>query len=100
MKNNPKNKISAIKLAITITAVTYIAAVTLSAVMSERNDIQQVYIQTISDGSDAAFKLEAQWMNGYAKEGKKLLNQICSPGFSKGGIDIFETLKRLLFGKW
>jgi len=63
------------------------------------NDIKRVFIQTVAD-DDAAFILEAQWMNEYAKEGKRLLDSICSPGFSKGGIDIFETLKRLLFGKW
>lgn len=63
------------------------------------NDIKRVFIQTVAD-DDAAFILEAQWMNEYAKEGKRLLNSICSPEFSKGGIDIFETLKRLLFGKW
>ena len=33
------------------------------------NDIKRVFIQTVTD-EDAAFKLEAQWMNGYAKEGK------------------------------
>lgn len=65
-----------------------------------KNDIQQVFIQTVTDGSDGAFKLEAQWMNGYAKEGKKLLNIICSPGFSKSEIDIDAALKGLLFGKW
>ena len=100
MKNNAHNKISRKKLAIIITAITSVALIVFLAVMLKCKDIQQVYIQTVSDGSDAAFKLEAQWMNEYAKEGKRLLNSICSPGFSKGGIDIFETLKRLLFGKW
>ena len=99
MKNNAHNKISRKKLAIIITAITSVALIVLLAVMLKCNDIQQVFIQTVTD-EDAAFILEAQWMNEYAKEGKRLLNSICSPGFSKGGIDIFETLKRLLFGKW
>jgi hypothetical protein len=39
-------------------------------------------------------------MNGYAEEGKKLLNQICSPGFKKGGININDEIWKLFFGKW
>ncbi len=98
MKNNPKNKISAMKLAITITAVTYIAAVTLSAVMSERNDIKRVFIQTVAD-DDAAFILEAQWMNEYAEDGIHLLNKIASPGFTKG-TDMYDKLAESLFKNW
>ena len=64
-----------------------------------KNDIQQVFIQTVTDGSDGAFKLEAQWMNGYAKEGKKLLNIISSPGYSLGVVP-FPKLKNLFFKSW
>ena len=63
-----------------------------------KNDIQQVFIQTVTD-EDAAFKLEAQWMNGYAKEGKKLLNIISSPGYSLGVVP-FPKLKNLFFKSW
>ncbi len=64
------------------------------------NDIQQVYIQTVSDGSDAAFKLEAQWMNEYAEDGIHLLNNICSPGFKIGKIDINQDIFDLFFKNW
>ena len=99
MKNNPKNKISAMKLAIIITAITSVALIVLLAVMLKCKDIQQVYIQTVSDGSDAAFKLEAQWMNEYAEDGIHLLNKIASPGFTKG-TDMYEHLTDFLFEKW
>lgn len=98
MKNNAHNKISRKKLAIIITAITSVALIVLLAVMLKCNDIQQVFIQTVTD-EDAAFKLEAQWMNGYAKEGKKLLNIISSPGYSLGVVP-FPKLKNLFFKSW
>lgn len=99
MKNNAHNKISRKKLAIIITAITSVALIVLLAVMLKCNDIQQVYIQTVSDGSDAAFKLEAKWMNQYAKNEVKLLNKIASPGFSLG-VKKYDDLYKYLFRFW
>ncbi|MDE5616314.1 MAG: hypothetical protein K2I78_00830, partial [Clostridia bacterium] len=47
-----------------------------------------------------AFIKEADLMNGYLKDGEKLLNKIASPGFKYGDIPFKESYKKLLANDW
>ncbi len=62
------------------------------------NDIKRVVIKTVKS-DEKAFKLEAKWMNQYAKKEVNLLNEIASPGFSIG-VKKNGNLYKYLFRFW